>query len=1340
MTKMSFMPWTASISTAYRRTGFFSTPFLPGTLDDLNKCTSARQVTALVKSAPGNTVRLSVRTPGIREVRIANLFLLFVFITRFELHQAIIPRGSDGLLGFRFKKSKQEFNHPYDIIYIPRQVFIHPTSARKPYLLFEIKFACRASLLHPAKFSSKTSSILWTASMSTTYCQTRFFCNCIVPTACADSNDSIFMRQVTELVKGVPGSSVHLFIRTPMNTSEYKKLDDLEWREWSGPKLTADQKLRLRQLFIRHEARLTKVEQKKMQKLEISTLNSEEKQKLKNLQKKIEDMTQEDYMELKKLKPTINDKQQLEMLEELAKKMLNEDDQIRLEQLLQWATSLKQGELERLQESRKQLTHLSEYENTRLEELHHRENGFKSTMELLEVSMYKLGSENFIANETKPLSKLMKLKEILWQELTEEETWEYEQLQKREHLNKVTELELLWSQAKKLLGPDLEATLDELQERAKLGSELCAEDHKILQMVKQQAVSSLSTDEQHIKLKTQASVGYIISHGDEYRKLAELRQRMSKKNQLDILVELAKKTLNADGRIMLEQLLHWTASLKQGELERLQESRKQLTHLSEYENTRLEELHHRENGFKSKLELLEVTMHQQGLETLTPMKLKDTLWQQKLTEEEKRELEQLQKRVQLQNGLPLDKLKELDILWNQAKKMLGSDPEKNINDVQQRVNWASKKFAEDHKKQQENVEPLLISDEQTKQKFEVLMECVQHLGDLRISLLNKEQTQLEELGEQYMSDRFITKLESAVPKQLEMQNALLIESGSALSAENVQGLPTQSRWKLLNAHEQNKLVELKLRKQGNPWPPLAPALGLEQDQFQLRSFMNILDCVHQLEELKKKMLVVEEQIKLEELNEPANLNPSLEEQLEKDQQRVESQSKTSTYSLTEVKQLELLQVPLTLQEHNQLKMLDMLECMQELEGLKMSARSKLKPDDRNTLDKLQRRFKLPALTDKEKTELTKLNDLERSGANLNGDEIIQLEKLQKQAKLVPILSKLKHKELVELDEKRRETLKMKYEEKSDVVDIRQQLESEKKELEVGEMGDEREMLHEMAKFGRKLTAKEQLRLEKLKKEKRQVRLSKAQEDELEALIKLDKEEVSAIQNSTKGRHLAETEPYKERWCIKFNSAIKNAPNLSSDWGDSPFVRAMNMSVSDEWNDMYLAHAYPFLYARKLRYAFGFHLWENFLILYGKLGLHLVALVVITVVIVAGYRTLAKCDLFAPTNSSLGIFATQVWLLPFDIRPFCFLFLSVWSHDTAKQPNDVTLLSMLASSQAWPGTCLMSVGRVADNFTALEGAEADEFMAVSCGPSGYLPDMAEWEKLRNLNYFTAPEEP
>ena len=63
---------------------------------------------------------------------------------------------------------------------------------------------------------------------------------------------------------------------------------------------------------------------------------------------------------------------------------------------------------------------------------------------------------------------------------------------------------------------------------------------------------------------------------------------------------------------------------------------------------------------------------------------------------------------------------------------------------------------------------------------------------------------------------------------------------------------------------------------------------------------------------------------------------------------------------------------------------------------------------------------------------------------------------------------------------------------------------------------------------------------------------------------------------------------------------------------------------------------------------------------------------------------------------------------------------------------------LAHSQDWPGTCVMNVGRVSNNFTALEGAEAGEFMAVSCGPSGYLPDPTEWEKHRN--YFTPPAPP
>ncbi len=49
---------------------------------------------------------------------------------------------------------------------------------------------------------------------------------------------------------------------------------------------------------------------------------------------------------------------------------------------------------------------------------------------------------------------------------------------------------------------------------------------------------------------------------------------------------------------------------------------------------------------------------------------------------------------------------------------------------------------------------------------------------------------------------------------------------------------------------------------------------------------------------------------------------------------------------------------------------------------------------------------------------------------------------------------------------------------------------------------------------------------------------------------------------------------------------------------------------------------------------------------------------------------------------------------------------------------------------------MNVGSAADNFTSLEGAEADKFLAVSCGVSGYVPDAEEWK--RNRDYFTELE--
>jgi hypothetical protein len=48
---------------------------------------------------------------------------------------------------------------------------------------------------------------------------------------------------------------------------------------------------------------------------------------------------------------------------------------------------------------------------------------------------------------------------------------------------------------------------------------------------------------------------------------------------------------------------------------------------------------------------------------------------------------------------------------------------------------------------------------------------------------------------------------------------------------------------------------------------------------------------------------------------------------------------------------------------------------------------------------------------------------------------------------------------------------------------------------------------------------------------------------------------------------------------------------------------------------------------------------------------------------------------------------------------------------------------------------MNVGRIAKNFSALEGDQAEDYMAVSCGPSGYVPSDEEWESHRN--YFTPP---
>ncbi len=138
--------------------------------------------------------------------------------------------------------------------------------------------------------------------------------------------------------------------------------------------------------------------------------------------------------------------------------------------------------------------------------------------------------------------------------------------------------------------------------------------------------------------------------------------------------------------------------------------------------------------------------------------------------------------------------------------------------------------------------------------------------------------------------------------------------------------------------------------------------------------------------------------------------------------------------------------------------------------------------------------------------------------------------------------------------------------------------------------------------------------------------------------------------------------------------------------------ALKMSTSDHWNDLYLARAYPFLYSRKLTYVLKSHWWERFLISYGMYGVHYIALSLISLAIVGGYRSLAQCNRFSDSNSVFGL-------------------------------------------QPWPGTCLLNVGPKESKFSLLNGSTANEFMPVSCGISGYVPSDEEWNK--NKDYFTKP---
>jgi hypothetical protein len=135
--------------------------------------------------------------------------------------------------------------------------------------------------------------------------------------------------------------------------------------------------------------------------------------------------------------------------------------------------------------------------------------------------------------------------------------------------------------------------------------------------------------------------------------------------------------------------------------------------------------------------------------------------------------------------------------------------------------------------------------------------------------------------------------------------------------------------------------------------------------------------------------------------------------------------------------------------------------------------------------------------------------------------------------------------------------------------------------------------------------------------------------------------------------------------------------------------ALRTSTTDHWNDLYLARAYPFLYSRKLTYILNSHWWERILIAYGKYGAHYIVLSLVSVAIVGGYRSLARCDRFSHSSSVFG-------------------------------------------QQPWPDTCLLNVGPRTSNFSLLNASTADDFMPVSCGISGYVPNEEEWSN--NKDYF------
>ena len=64
-------------------------------------------------------------------------------------------------------------------------------------------------------------------------------------------------------------------------------------------------------------------------------------------------------------------------------------------------------------------------------------------------------------------------------------------------------------------------------------------------------------------------------------------------------------------------------------------------------------------------------------------------------------------------------------------------------------------------------------------------------------------------------------------------------------------------------------------------------------------------------------------------------------------------------------------------------------------------------------------------------------------------------------------------------------------------------------------------------------------------------------------------------------------------------------------------------------------------------------------------------------------------------------------------------------------------SHLPPHQDWPNTCLLNVGH--HQYPAFSDlynhSGASDFLAVSCGPNGYIPEPDEWDS--NRDYFAAP---